>query len=148
MSHYRQVPMCRMSAPACASLGSRPTCITWMMQHDSARLDKAWRYDLHLARPRRILRRIVGRLLAPSEATAFADADAAAAVARHHLYRLADRTAAAEFLLYRRFLRLDQLRVHACDLCRASEPRQFRHHRPYRRHGGHGDDRIRRHRLP
>jgi hypothetical protein len=40
-------------------------------------------------------------------------ADAAAAVARHRLSRLAVRAAAAELLFARRFLRPDRLRIHA-----------------------------------
>ena len=61
---------------------------------------------------------LVGPVLAAAEIPALPDADAAGAVAWHHLSRLAVRAAPAELLLDRRVLRPDQPRVHAEDLWR------------------------------
>ena len=100
------------------------------------------------AGPRRLARRAVRPVLAPAEAAAVPDADAAGAVARHRLSRLAVRAAAAELLLDRRVLRPDQPRVHAEDLWRAAASRQSRHHPAHGDDGGAGDAGLGGRRLP
>jgi hypothetical protein len=95
-----------------------------------------------------VFRRPVGCLLATPETPAVPDADAAAALARHHLYRLAAGAVAAELLFDRRFLRAGELRVHAEDLCAAAQPHQLRHHPAHGPDGRTGDAGLRHRRLP
>ncbi|ABC92417.1 probable spermidine/putrescine ABC transporter, permease protein [Rhizobium etli CFN 42] len=133
MSRCRQARLCRISAPASGSPGSPPIFTTWTMRHDGTHHLR--RKDIDPSGTQRRLRPAVGCLLATPEALAVPDADTAPALARHHLYRLADRLASAEFLLDRRFFRIGELRIHPCDLRPASEPNEFRHHHPHRHDG-------------